>query len=45
MAELTRGDRKQAPELRDAMPYVLQFKTHEMVYEYISLVVRLFEGR
>ena len=45
MAELTRGDRRQAPELRETMPYVLQFKTHEMVYEYIRLVVRLFEGR
>jgi len=45
MAELTCGDHRQALELRDAMPYVMQFKAHEMVYEYIKLVVRLFEGR
>jgi hypothetical protein len=37
------ANRGQALELRDAMPYVLQFKAHEMVYEYIRLVVRLFE--
>ena len=45
MVELTCGDRRQALELRDAMPYVMQFKAHEMVYEYKWLVVRLFEGR
>jgi hypothetical protein len=45
MAELTCGDCRQALELRDAMPYVMQFKAHEMVYEYSRLVVRLFEGR
>jgi hypothetical protein len=45
MAELTCGDRRQAAEFRDAMPYVMKFKAHEMVYEYIKLVVRLFEGR
>jgi hypothetical protein len=43
MAGLTCGDGRQA--LRDAMPYVMQFKAHEMVYEYNRLVVRLFEGR
>jgi hypothetical protein len=45
MAEWTCGDRRQALELRDAMPYVMHFKAHEMVYEYNRLVVRLFEGR
>jgi hypothetical protein len=43
MVELTCGDRRQALELRDAMPYVMQFKAHEMVYEYKWLVVRLSE--
>ena len=45
MAGLTCGDCRQVPELRDAMPYVMQFKAHEMVYEYNRVVVRLFEGR
>jgi hypothetical protein len=45
MAELTCGDSRQALELQDAMPYVMQFKAHEMVYEYNRLIVRLFEGR
>ena len=45
MAELTCGDRRQALEVRDSMPYVMQFTAHEMVYEYNRLVVRLFEGR
>ena len=44
-AELTFGDCGQALELRDAMPHVMQFKAHEMVYEYNRLVARLFEGR
>jgi hypothetical protein len=45
MAELTCGDCRQPLGLRDAMLYVMQFKAHEMVYEYNRLVVRLFEGR
>ena len=45
MAEWTYGDCRQALELRDAMPYVMQFEAHENVYEYKRLVVRLFEGR
>jgi hypothetical protein len=45
MAEFTCGDCRQALELRDAIPYGMQFKAHEMVYEYNGLVVRLFEGR
>ena len=45
MAELTCGDRRQALEVRDSMPYVMQFTAHEMVYEYNRVVVRLFEGR
>jgi hypothetical protein len=45
MAELTCDDRTQALEVRDSMPYVIQFTAHEMVYEYKWLVVRLFEGR
>jgi hypothetical protein len=45
MAELTCGDRRQALKLRDAMPYVMPLKAHEMVYEYTWLVVCLFEGR
>ena len=45
MVELACGDRRQALELRDAVSDVMQFKAHEMVYEYYRLVVRLFEGR
>ena len=45
MAELTYGDRRQALEVRESMPYVMQFTAHEMVYEYNRVVVRLFEGR
>ena len=33
MAELTCDDHRQALELRDAMPYVMQIEGHEMVYE------------
>jgi hypothetical protein len=45
MAEVTAAIADGALELRDARPYVVQFKAHEMVYEYNKLVVRLFEGR
>ena len=45
MAELICGDRRQALEVRESMPYVMQFTAHEMVYEYIKAVVRLFEAR
>jgi hypothetical protein len=45
MVEFTCVDRGQALEFRDSMPYVMKFKAHEMVYEYIKLVVRLFEER
>jgi hypothetical protein len=45
MAELRCGDRRQALEVRDPMPYVMQFTAHEMVYEHKWLVVRLFEAR